>query len=361
MASKTLKHEEIKEKLLGEVTQLPVGTRFPTVKEIMNRYNVSQATVGRALQYLKENGYVEATVGRGIFTRARMVSTPASLRRVDLFFFGLQDSLITPNFHTELTEHLSRKLGERSAWLRTTVLPHKATVQEMIGRLDTLKPESLLLVNLYSADIYEVVRRRGIPFVLLFPNCPGKLTNSLLIDNRTVVRNWLDHLFGLGHRRIAYLHGSEERYCLRDQRQRVQFFYEEMCRSGIIPDPRIIRYGGFTVQEGYQSTREILKGGMQFSAIITADLCAPGVYDALHEQGLQPGRDISVVGTDDCLGAQYMKPPLTTVRIPRGRVAEMAIERLEHLVTHNQHLFDDLQIGSDLVVRQSTHKVNVNH
>jgi len=39
----------------------------------------------------------------------------------------------------------------------------------------------------------------------------------------------------------------------------------------------------------------------------------------------------------------------------------MAIERLEHLVTHNQHLFDDLQIGSDLVVRQSTHKVNVNH
>jgi len=71
-------------------------------------------------------------------------------------------------------------------------------------------------------------------------------------------------------------------------------------------------------------------------------------------RGLEPGRDISVVGTDDCVMAQYMKPPLTTVRIPRGRVADLAIRLLDEYWGRDKTRFVNVTVESDLVVRKST-------
>lgn len=354
MTVKKLKHEFVKEMLLGEIMSLPPGARFCTVKEIMNRYNVSQATVDKALQYLKKNGYVDATVGRGIYIKAKEVVSQATFDTVDLLFFGVEEAVSTPNFHSELVDHLSRQLGEKSASLRTIVLPHEVTMEEVVRKIDELNSQAVLLCNLYNADIYQAFRRRKIPFVLLFPNLPNDLTNSVLIDNRLVCRNWIRHLAELGHRRIAFLHGADERYFLRDQHQRIRFFYEEMCLNGVMPDPELVLYAGFTPREGYDATRRLFEQDKSFSAVITSDVCVPGVYDALYEHGLEPGRDISVMGTDDCLGAQYMKPPLTTVRIPRGRVSDLAIRLLEKYWDQDEMLFPNVQIESDLMVRKST-------
>ena len=49
----TLKHENLREQLLETISTLPDGSRMPTVKTIMNKYNVSQSTVDKALGYLK--------------------------------------------------------------------------------------------------------------------------------------------------------------------------------------------------------------------------------------------------------------------------------------------------------------------
>ncbi len=357
MSVKQLKHEVITEKLLSEIVSLQPGARFHTVKDIMGRYSVSQATVDKALQYLKGNGYLDATTGRGIYVKAREVEPDSLFDTVDLLFFGLKEAMVASNIHTELVDHLSRKLGAMSVSLRTVVLPPEITMEEVIRKIDELNSQAVLLYGLFNTDIYQAFCRRKIPFVLLFPNLPNEPTNSIIIDNQLVSQNWVSHLTNLGHKRIAYLHGANERYYLRDQHQRVLFFYEEMCRRGVLPDPEIVTYGGFTPKEGYEVTSRLLDKGKSFTALITSDVCVPGVYDALYEHGLEPGKDLSVMGTDDCLGAQFMKPPLTTVRIPRGRVAGLAIQLLEKYWDRHEVLFPNVRIESDLIVRKSTSPV----
>ena len=181
---------------------------------------------------------------------------------------------------------MTEVLGEKGAWLRNTVLPHRASTSEIISHIDSLDSDGILLANLYNQETFDIIRRRKRPFVMITPNCPVELPNSILIDNRSVVRNWIEHLVSLGHRKIAYLHSAIEEHYQRDTYQRLQFYYEELGRRGIAPDPDIVICGGFTREEGYQATKELLKRDKKFTAIICGDGNASGVYQALQEKDL---------------------------------------------------------------------------
>jgi DNA-binding LacI/PurR family transcriptional regulator len=350
MASLT-KHEILKDQLLDEIVRLPSGTRLPTVKEMMSRYQVSQATVDRALGYLKEKGYVSAQVGRGTFT---CEMEPASrVENVDLVLFGSRKSVDSPSFHRELIEGLSKQLGEQGRWLRVTVLPYDCSVNEARESLEKLSPQGLILVNLSKVEIVEWVREQSLPHVLLFPDCRAEQPNSVLIDNRAIVRQWIEHLTQLGHRHIAYLHSSSEKFHQRDQSQRLQFFYEEMGRAGLLADPDLVLFGGYTRQEGLSATESLLARGKPFSAIICGDNIVSGVYEALKEAGREVGDEISVIGVDDCTWAAHLNPPLTTVRIARESLAALAVDKLQAGLASEGGGFQEM-IQPQIVVREST-------
>ncbi len=73
MAVKQFKKRSHLRKLLSEIVSMQPGSRFCTVKDIINRYSISQATVDKALKPLKSNGYIDATAGRGIYVKAEEV------------------------------------------------------------------------------------------------------------------------------------------------------------------------------------------------------------------------------------------------------------------------------------------------
>lgn len=210
------------------------------------------------------------------------------------------------------------------------------------------------MANLYNQETFDIIRRRKRPFVMITPNCPTELPNSILIDNRSVVRNWIDHLTNLGHRKIAYLHSAIEEHYQRDAYQRLQFYYEELGRRGIAPDPDIVICAGFTREDGYKAAKKLLKTGREFTAIICGDGNASGVYQSLQEKEIIIGKDISVIGVDDSSWTAHMHPPLTTVRIPRRRLAELAVSKLEELIQNSENIFEKIYMKTNLVVRQST-------
>ena len=351
----TLKHENLREQLLETISTLPQGSRMPTVKTIMNQYSVSQSTVDKALGYLKAEGHIETAPGKGITIKDRRKSQgQASLKNVDLVFFGTRDSADVHTFHSDLIEQLSHILGEKKVWLRSTILAHRATTAQIISHIDSLTGDGLLLVNIYNSEIFNIVSRRNTPFLLITPNCPIDVTNSILVENHSIVRNWIKHLADLGHRNIAYLHSANENLYQRDQYQRLQFYYEELGRAGIPANPEIVNYGGFTRQDGYDATKKLLKQKGKFSAIICGDGIAGGVYSALMEENIVIGRDISVIGVDDASWTSHMQPPLTTVRISRRKLAELAISKLEEQTQNPERSFAKIYIKPELVIRQST-------
>jgi LacI family transcriptional regulator len=151
-------------------------------------------------------------------------------------------------------------------------------------------------------------------------------------DDVAGARLAVEHLAGIGHRRIAHLAGPLE---LSTGYQRHEGFITAMQALGREADPRLIVVGdSFTEASGARTCRELVQRNAPFTAIVAGnDLMALGCYDALAEHGLSCPGDVSVVGFNDMPFAARFNPPLTTVRIPHyemgSKSADLLLEMLQ--------------------------------
>ena len=55
---------------------------------------------------------------------------------------------------------------------------------------------------------------------------------------------------------------------------------------------------------------------------------AAGCYDVMAEKNITPGKDISIVGFDNRMVSEYLKPSLTTMEIPLEQIGYEAAKML---------------------------------
>lgn len=148
---------------------------------------------------------------------------------------------------------------------------------------------------------------------------------AVLHDSRAAMEALVEHVTGVhGCRRVAYLGGPPNNP---DARIRFEVFCDVMKRGGLRLERDLVRHGPFTTEFGRQATRELVSGGVGFDALVAANDClALGALEALRGAGVRVPRDVLVTGFDDLVIARLANPPLTTVRQPLERMAELAVE-----------------------------------
>jgi len=81
--------------------------------------------------------------------------------------------------------------------------------------------------------------------------------------------------------------------------------------------------------DGYEATTKLLAEGCNPDAVICAnDRVAMGVFQALAEKSLIPGKDLSVLSFDDEIIASYLRPQLSSIRLPYEKMGSLAVELL---------------------------------
>ncbi|MBX9393897.1 LacI family transcriptional regulator [Streptomyces sp. TRM72054] len=147
------------------------------------------------------------------------------------------------------------------------------------------------------------------------------------------VRQAMDYLVELGHRRIVHIDGGRGP----GSAERRRSYRAAMRRHGLEPESRVIP-GEHTEQSGIETGRLLLAErdrGLPLPTAVLAgnDRCAMGVLMALVRGGVEVPRDMSVVGYDDSHVSHMMPIGLTTVRQDAVLMAEhavrFAVERLE--------------------------------
>ncbi|QBE61912.1 LacI family DNA-binding transcriptional regulator [Pseudoduganella lutea] len=172
------------------------------------------------------------------------------------------------------------------------------------------------------------------------------------VDNRAGGRTATEHLLGLGHRRIAFIHGS---HATGQSTERQKGYVDALEAAGIAPDPALMVLGNFNPVETRAATTDLLDLAEPPTAIFAAnDGMALTVLEVLRARGLAVPADISVIGFDDMPLASYAQPPLTTLRQPSHDIAVRAVHRLLAMIDGEP--FDPARelIAAELVVRAST-------
>jgi LacI family transcriptional regulator len=192
------------------------------------------------------------------------------------------------------------------------------------------------------------------PMVLINRRVMTHAIPAVVADDRSGVRQAVEHLAALGHERIAHAAGPQ---WLSTGADRHEAFVAALRGVGLDPDPKLVSFGeGFTEEQGAACLNALLDAGAEFSALVAGnDLMALGCYDALVERGLTCPDDVSVVGFNDMPFADKFNPPLTTVRIPHYEMGRRAAGLLlERLATDGTAPGDDIVLPVELVQRAST-------
>ena len=144
----------------------------------------------------------------------------------------------------------------------------------------------------------------------------------------------VDHLFELGHRRIAHVEhkvSGRNHATTLPQSVRAEGYRQAMRRVGLAAD---IVSTAYTEEGGYQAARELLARDVRPTAIFAgADVAAIGVLNAVYEAGLRVPDDISIVGYDNTAFAALGPISLTSVdqdgHAMGANAARLVLERIE--------------------------------
>ena len=191
---------------------------------------------------------------------------------------------------------------------------------EAIQRLtDTSRVDGLLFSSFDDeAVIGPALKRAGVPSVVLNRRARGA-DNCVSLDTKSAAVTAVQHLIGLGHKRIAHLTGRPGAAGARD---RLEGYRQAMQQAGLPLDPHLVAAGGYTAESGEKAMAEILKqANPRPTAVFPATLqAAAGALKALRAHGLTVPRDISIVTLHDSIMAEVLDPPMTTVRLPTHRM-----------------------------------------
>lgn len=188
----------------------------------------------------------------------------------------------------------------------------------------------------------------GVVFYNLGP--AEKLVSNIQINYQAGISQAIDHLIDLGHERIAVIAGPQmNRTAVALQKAVLAGFAKRRMR------PFPILESDFKVDGGASAVRMILAQSPIPTAIFCGnDLIAMGAMSALEESGVRVPEDVSVIGFDDIYFSRLTRPPLTTVRIPREQMGELAFKALDKLSQSKRKIGSEYYIETELILRKST-------
>lgn len=209
----------------------------------------------------------------------------------------------------------------------------------------------LLVGSEHQEALVELLERYSVPVVETWTLASGR--PSVGFDNAAAAAALAEHLVELGHRRIGVITG---RLAGNDRaQQRVQGIRDFLAQRGLPAAHEWVTERPYRIEEGRLAVAELAARGERPTALICGnDQIAFGALIEAAARGMTVPGDISIAGFNDQDFAAHLTPPLTTIRIPAEEMGLRSAEMLLRRLADPKHSAGALQLGFELIRRQST-------
>jgi LacI family repressor for deo operon, udp, cdd, tsx, nupC, and nupG len=181
---------------------------------------------------------------------------------------------------------------------------------------------------------------------------PNANINKLFIDNEAAAMEAMQHLFDLGHKRIAAIAGPAD---IPSSNERLEGYKKALQKQGIQLDESLIIEGDYTLHSGVDIAKYILTLKQRPTAVFAfSDDMAIGIMQVFHKNGLVVPDDISVMGFDDINYSEFVRPTLTTVHQPLEEIGQACANLLIRNIKKPDLSPENIQLDYTLMVREST-------
>ncbi len=337
--------ESLREQI--QTGQLQPEDRLPSFSEMRARHGATPTTVERVYSLLERDGLVKREKGRGVFVARPLASRTNGVVGI----VGLHSSYTSHPWGMHLLEGIQQVAREAEKELLLVYrIPTDPNLKwEKIDAVLNLEP---------TTQIVTPYLPPGMPFVSALTRAKGY--SSVVVDETGGVREAVQHLVSLGHRRIGYLI-QDSMYHAPFLRPRITAYGEALQSAGIEADARWVRNleGRPPYREGgYNNMKSWLADDWHelgcTALLVQNDDTAVGVMQALQEEGIQVPGDVSIIGFDSTEISEYCTPHLTSVKVPLQEVGAQAMQLLLQLMQGESLQPTTYELPTNLVVRGSS-------
>jgi LacI family transcriptional regulator len=290
------------------------GVSRTTVSLVLNGRDtrIAEATRRRVEQAAQDLNFRPSVAAQQLRTsRSRMIGL-------------IGDEIASGPFAGGLIAGAQAAARERDHALVVMNTGHEGDVSVDLEALEDRHADALIFATVMTRPVRVTERLRGGSIILL--NCFDDVSDlpAVLPDDRAGGAAAAELAAAAGHSRIALLGGERGTW---PATERLAGYRDALTRWQIPYDRTLVGDGNWHADSGYEQARRVLRLRRPATALVCGnDRMALGAYDAIKELGLRIPEDVSVIGYDDQQEiVAYMRPPLTTMRLPYYEMGEAAV------------------------------------
>ncbi|MFJ8687751.1 LacI family DNA-binding transcriptional regulator [Micromonospora wenchangensis] len=325
--------------VMSDVAQL-AGVSHQTVSRVLNNHpSVRPETRERVLRAVHQLNYRPNALARGLAGRRSRVIGVVSF---DTILFGPAATLLG-------IERAARAAGYGISIVTLERLDRSG----MRSAIDALTEQSVagvvVITPMMTASVAVHGLPTGVPAVVVEASGDSGELPSISVDQVAGARLAVRHLLDLGHETVWHIAGPRDWLEARD---RVDGWRQTLEQAGRPVPPVIV--GDWSPRAGYELGQSLVERPDVTAVFCANDHQALGLLRALHQRGARIPEDVSVVGFDDIPEAEYLSPPLTTVRQDFDEVGRRCVAALLELFDGTGAGTPRPQVEPVLVVRASS-------
>lgn len=319
------------------------GVSFQTASKVLNGSDVrvSAETAERILAAAESLGYRPNTIARSLVQRTTATIGLVASDATDIAIAQASvaaEQEARRHGHSVLVGHLAVGGADGADIVRTLI---ERRVDGIIAAAPEIEEDTKVaeLLRKYVPSVsLQAVPGGGVPLVGSNHRDTGRLATG--------------HLLELGHTAIGTVTGPFRR---RVTRSRLHGYEDALREAGLETPEDLVAEGDWTPKGGAAATRLLLERSPNLTAIfVHSDTMALGVLSALFLAGRRVPQDVSVVSCDDIPFAEYMTPPLTTIRLPLAETGREAVALLLRSIAGEPVPERPPLLPFELIIRAST-------
>lgn len=312
-----------------------------TIREVAGESGFSVTTVSMVLNNGAGVGRISQRTKNRIWEVARRLGYrpnlhARSLRSNRSQTLGVMVFDLTDPYCTQILRGIQNHIRPSGLFpIVTDLQDDRAQFQPCLDMLQGRRVEGIISIAnpLYlDSKLLSEFSERQIPAVVIGRELSNVPVSSVVVDNAAGTRLAIQHLYDLGHSKMAFIKGPE---ILVDSFQRWQGLENFAHEVGLQLDPNLIleiQGRNSTFREAYELTEELMRRSHFTALIAFDDLSACAAIRALTKARRRVPEDCSVVGFDDIPSAAFYNPPLTTVHQQLELQGSLGAEMVEQLI-----------------------------
>lgn len=328
-------------------------------KDIANKSGVSIATVSR---YLNNSGYVKEE------TRKIIKDAIKELKGNDNNSHIKNIAILLPDLSNLFFIDVLKGINEEAIKNGYNVFSFDSNedINKEFQILDSLLNLNIdgIIITPSSGDLKNSnkyankLKSLNVPVVLVDRDLIYSDFDGVFIDDKKGAFDGVCMLINNNHKDIAIITGPLQ---TKPSIERLNGYKEALSINDIDIKEEYIYEGDFQVESGYRITNDIIKNNKDVTAIfVSNNMMLLGVINALNENNLDIGKDISLLGFDDLEFLNYVGINISVVARPTSEMGKISLEILKKKVSEFEQCSTQNVVLKPYLIARGSEKITKN-